>query len=130
MDKIDGDPAAMAAMAQQLTAPPMPDSLGRVAAPINPPGLVEGFAMSIVDKLASVAAADYLTKVTGDIVTHAANVHHVSLEYSWADLTSAAGVLGASAKVANQGISLVKTVTGSGTGGSAESAATPATEQE
>jgi hypothetical protein len=114
MDKIDGDPAAMAATAQQLTAPPMPASLGRVGAPINPPGLVEGFAMSIVDKLASVAAADYLTKVTGDIVTHASNIHHVSLEYSWADLTSAAGLVGASAKVANQGVSLLKTVTGSG----------------
>lgn len=115
MDKIDGDPAAMAATAQQLTPPPMPGSLGRVGAPINPPGLVEGFAMSIVDKLASVAAADYLTKVTGDIVTHASNIHRISLEYSWADLTSAAGLVGASAKLANQGISLAKTVTGSGT---------------
>lgn len=115
MDKIDGDPAAMAATAQQLTPPPTPGSLGRVGAPINPPGLVEGFAMSIVDKLASVAAADYLTKVTGDIVTHASNIHRISLEYSWADLTSAAGLVGASAKLANQGISLAKTVTGSGT---------------
>lgn len=126
MDKIDGDPAAMATTAQQLTAPPMPNSLGRVAAPINPPGLVEGFAMSIVDKMASVAAADYLTKVTGDIVTHAANIHHISLEYSWADLASAAGLVGASTKVANQGISLVKTVTGGG----AEPAAATETEQE
>lgn len=114
MDKIDGDPAAMAATAQQLTAPPMPGSLGRVGAPINPPGLVEGFAMSIVDKLASVAAADYLTKVTGDIVTHARNIHHVSVEYRWADLTSAAGLVGASAKLANQGVSLARTVTGGG----------------
>jgi hypothetical protein len=71
--------------------------------------------MSIVDKLASVAAADYLTKVTGDIVTHASNIHRISLEYSWADLTSAAGLVGASAKLANQGISLARTVTGSGT---------------
>lgn len=109
----------------------MPDSLGRVAVPINPPGLVEGFAMAIVDKLASVAAADYLTKVTGDIVTHAANIHHVSLDYKWSDLTAAAGLVGASAKVANQGLSLVKTVTGSGTstGGGTETAA-PATEQD
>jgi len=82
--------------------------------------------MSIVDKLASVAAADYLTKVTGDIVTHAANIHDISLEYSWADLASAAGLVGASAKVANQGISLVKTVTGGG----AEPAAATETEQE
>jgi hypothetical protein len=127
MDKIDGNPAAMAATAQQLTAPPMPGSLGRVGAPINPPGLVEGFAMSIVDKLASVAAADYLTKVTGDIVTHASNVQKISHEYSWADLTSAAGLVGASAKVANQGISLVKTVTG---GGAEPAATAPATEKD
>lgn len=70
--------------------------------------------MSIVDKLASVAAADYLTKVTGDIVTHGADIRHVSIEYSWADLTSAAGLVGASAKVANQGVSLLKSVTGAG----------------
>lgn len=94
----------------------MPGSLGRVGAPINPPGLVEGFAMSIVDKLASAAAADYLTKVTGDIVKHASDIHHVSLEYSWADLTSAAELVGASAKLANQGVSLVKTVSGAGGG--------------
>ncbi|GAB3452427.1 hypothetical protein [Actinophytocola sediminis] len=117
MNKIDGDPAAMAMTAQQLTAPPMPGSLGRVGAPINPPGLVEGFAMSIVDKMASVAAADYLTRVTNDIISHATNVHHISLEYKWADLASAAEIVGAGTKVANQGISLVKTVTGAGAGG-------------
>ncbi len=83
--------------------------------------------MSIVDKLASVAAADYLTKVTGDIVTHASNVQKISHEYSWADLTSAAGLVGASAKVANQGISLVKTVTG---GGAEPAATAPATEKD
>lgn len=121
MDKIDGDTAAMAATAQQLTPPPLPGSLGRVGAPVNPPGLVEGFVMSIVDKLASVAAADYLNKVTGDIVTHASNVHRVALEYKWSDLTSAAGLVGATAKVANQGVGLLKTVTG---GGSAAESAT------
>ncbi len=77
--------------------------------------------MSIVDKLASVAAADYLAKVTGDIVKHASDINHVSLEYSWADLTSAAGLVGASAKLANQGVSLVKTVSGAG-GGTPEAA--------
>ena len=92
----------------------MPGSMARVGAPVNPPGLVEGFVMSIVDKLASVAAADYLTRVTGDIVNHADNIRDVSIEYSWADVTSAAGLVGATAKLGNQGLSLMKTVTGAG----------------
>lgn len=119
MDKIDGDPAAIAATAQQLVAPPMPGSLGRAGTPVNPPGLVEGFLMSIVDKLTSVAAADAVAKSTDKIVTHATDLHRISLEYSWADLTSAATLTGASLKLANQGIGLVKTVTGAG--GTAES---------
>jgi hypothetical protein len=114
MDKIDGDPVAQWAAANQLKAPDMPGSMARVGAPINPPGLVEGFVMSIVDKLAAVAAADYLTRVTGDIVNHANNIRDVSIEYSWADLTSAAGIVGATAKLGNQGVSLLKTVTGAG----------------
>jgi len=126
MDKIEGDPAAMAMTAQQLTAPPMPGSLGRVGLPINPPGLVEGFVMSIVDKMASVAAADYLTKVTNTIVSHSSTVQKISLEYSWADLTTAAELTGAGVKVANQGISLVKTVTGAGSASSSSSASTSA----
>ena len=80
--------------------------------------------MSIVDKLASVAAADYLTKVTGTIVNHADNIRHVSVEYSWSDLTSAAGLVGATAKLGNQGVSLLKTVSGAG---GTEAATTPAT---
>lgn len=124
MNKIEGDPAAMAMTAQQLTAPPMPGSLGRVGLPINPPGLVEGFAMSIVDKMASVAAADYLTKVTNTIVSHASTVQKISLEYSWADLATAAELTGAGAKVANQGLSLVKTVTGAGSSSSSATAQT------
>lgn len=112
--KIDGNPAAQYATAQQLKAPDMPGSMARVGAPILPPGLVEGFVMSVVDKLASVAAADYLTKVTGTIVNHANNIRHVSVEYSWSDLTSAAGLVGATAKLGNQGVSLLKSVAGGG----------------
>ena len=94
----------------------MPGSMARAGAPILPPGLVEGFVMSVVDKLATVAAADYLTKVTGTIVNHANNIRHVSVEYAWSDLTSAAGLVGATAKLGNQGVSLLKTVTGGGAG--------------
>lgn len=125
--KIDGNPAAQYATAQQLKAPDMPGSMARAGTPIQPPGLVEGFVMSIVDKLASVAAADYLTKVTGTIVNHANNIRHVSVEYAWSDLTSAAGLVGATAKLGTQGVSLMKTVTGAG-GTSGTEAAAGATE--
>ncbi|MFI7677939.1 hypothetical protein [Actinophytocola sp. NPDC049390] len=80
--------------------------------------------MSIVDKLASVASVNKMNKVTTDIVTHASDIHRVSLEYSWADLTSAAGFVGASAKVANQGLSLVRTVTGAGAAATPEATET------
>jgi hypothetical protein len=86
--------------------------------------------MSIVDKLASVAAADYLTKVTGDIVSHATNVHKISLEYSWASMASAAELVGASAKVANKGLSLVKTVTGAGSAGASTAPTTESAEAD
>jgi hypothetical protein len=86
--------------------------------------------MSIVDKLASVAAADYLSKVTTDITTHATNIHRVSLEYSWADVTSAAGLVGAGTKLANQGLSMVRTVTGAGGAAQGSAAAPAVTETE
>lgn len=82
--------------------------------------------MSIVDKMASVAAADYLTKVTNTIVSHSSTVQKISLEYSWADLTTAAELTGAGVKVANQGISLVKTVTGAGSASASASSSSSA----
>ena len=71
--------------------------------------------MTIVDRLSSVAAVDFLGKVTEDFVTDGANLRKVSVTYSWADLASAAELTGASLKLANQGVSLARTVTGAGT---------------
>ncbi|WP_188316322.1 hypothetical protein [Solihabitans fulvus] len=120
---IDGDPEAMVTFAGQLTAPTMPSSLARLGTPPNLAGLFEGIAMSLLDKAATAVTAAYLTKVTGDMVTYSTKVNTAAATYSIADVTSGLDLVASGAKFAQQGISLVKQVTGSSGSSSTDSSA-------
>lgn len=113
MREINGNPEAMTAFSRQLTVPPMPPSLARAAIPPNPTGLIEGIAMSLLDKAATVAAAAYLSQVTEELLTYTAKVNTIALGYSAAEVTSAAKLVAASAEFATQSLGLIQQLGGS-----------------
>ncbi|GIG55878.1 hypothetical protein Lfu02_02500 [Longispora fulva] len=113
--EINGNPTAMAAFSTQLKAPELPSSLARLGTPPNLGGLFEGIAMSLLDKASTALVAAYLTKVTEEMVTYSAKVKAASASYTAADVTSSLELVAATAKLAQQGVSLVKQLT-AGTG--------------
>jgi hypothetical protein len=107
--EINGNPVAMSAFSQHLTAPTMPPSLmQRLGTMPSLAGLFEGVAMSLLDKAATASMAALLTKVTEDMVTYSGKVGAAAGAYSAADVASALELAGATVKVANQGLSILK----------------------
>lgn len=114
-DKIDGDTTAMSVFSQQLTAPPLPPSLGRLGTPPNLTGLFEGIAMSLLDKAATAGVVAYLTKVTEEFVTFTHKTTASAAVYTSADVTAAANLVSAGAKLGEKTLGLVRQVAGSTT---------------
>ncbi|MEV7551831.1 hypothetical protein AB0N89_19585 [Amycolatopsis sp. NPDC089917] len=107
--EINGNPAAMSAFSQHLTAPEIPASLGqRLGTMPNLTGLFEGVAMSLLDKAATASMAALLAKMTEEMVTYSGKVGAAAGAYSAADVASALELASATVKVANQGLSILK----------------------
>ena len=68
--EVNGNHEAMSAIAPQITAPPMPPSMARLATPPNLTGLPEGIAMSLLDKAATGVLTAFIGKITQDLVTY------------------------------------------------------------
>ncbi|MEV6964103.1 hypothetical protein AB0M47_03230 [Hamadaea sp. NPDC051192] len=120
MYEVHGDPTAMAAFSKQLTVPPIPDSMSRASVPPNLTGLIEGIAMSLLDKAATVAAAAYLTQVTDELLTYTAKVNTIAVTYSAAEVSSAAKLVAATAKLGTAGVSMAQSLSGSTSADSAD----------
>jgi hypothetical protein len=103
-DRIEGDTTAMSLFAQRLTAPPLPPSLGRLGTPPTLSGLFEGIAMSVLDKAATAAAAEFLAKTTEEFATFGVKASTAAATYTAADVTSMAGLVSAGAEFAQKGI--------------------------
>ncbi|GAA0219087.1 hypothetical protein GCM10010492_16260 [Saccharothrix mutabilis subsp. mutabilis] len=128
-DRIEGDTSAMSLFAQRLTAPPLPPSLGRLGAPPNLSGLFEGIAMSVLDKAATAAAAQFLAKTTEEFATFGVKASTAAATYTAADVTSMAGLVSAGAEFAQKGIETLQQLSATHLGGTQPETPQPGTPQ-
>ncbi|MEU7528947.1 hypothetical protein AB0A74_24665 [Saccharothrix sp. NPDC042600] len=128
-DRIEGDTTAMSLFAQRLTAPPSPPSLGRLGTPPNLSGLFEGIAMSVLDKAATAAAAQFLAKTTEEFATFGVKASTAAATYTAADVTSMAGLVKAGAEFAQKGIETLQQLSATHLGGTQPETTQPAAGQ-
>src|SRR5437016_3260563 len=106
--EINGNPTAMSTFATGLTAPAMPPSLARLGTPPNLSGLIEGIAMSLLDKVATAEVSAYLSKVTEDMATYSVKTNTAATSYATTDLNGGLELVTAGAKFGTEAISFVK----------------------
>lgn len=111
--EVNGSPEAMSAFASQLVAPQLPPSMGRLSTAPSLAGMFEGIAMSLLDKAATAELTAFMLKVSNDMAGFSASSKASGLAYSAADVASAFDLATATAKLAKQGIDLVKQVAAS-----------------
>ncbi|XVV02631.1 hypothetical protein ACQPW3_35555 [Actinosynnema sp. CA-248983] len=128
-DRIEGDTTAMSLFAQRLTAPPLPPSLGRLGTPPNLSGLFEGIAMSVLDKAATAAAAQFLGKTTEEFATFGVKASTAAATYTAADAASTAGLVSAGAEFAQKGIETLQQLAATQLGGTQPGTTAPGTTQ-
>ncbi|MEJ2858180.1 MULTISPECIES: hypothetical protein [unclassified Saccharothrix] len=126
-DRIEGDTAAMSLFAQRLAAPPLPPSLGRLGTPPNLSGLFEGIAMSVLDKAATAAAAQFLAKTTEEFATFGVKASTAAATYTAADVASMAKLVSAGAEFAQKGIETLQQLSAAQFGGDTAPGGTGAT---
>lgn len=122
--EVNGNPGAMSAFSSQLVAPAMPQSMTRLGTPPNLAGLFEGIVMSLLDKAATAELAAFITKVSKEMADYSTSAKASAATYSAADVAGAFDLATATAKLAKQGIDLVKQLAASS---SAQSATTGST---
>ncbi|CAL9340341.1 hypothetical protein SUDANB95_00254 [Actinosynnema sp. ALI-1.44] len=128
-DRIEGDTTAMSLFAQRLAAPPLPASLGRLGTPPNLSGLFEGIAMSVLDKAATAAAAQFLAKTTEEFATFGVKASTAAATYTAADVTAMAGLVKAGAEFAQKGIETLQQLSATHLGGTHPETTQPSTTQ-
>lgn len=121
--EVNGSPTAMSTFATGLTAPAMPASLARLGTPPNLSGLIEGIAMSLLDKAATAEVSAYLSKVGQDMASYSVRTNTAAASYATSDVDSGLELVTAGAKFGQEAISFVKQLS-SGASGSSGSSAT------
>ncbi|TVT16159.1 hypothetical protein FNH05_36770 [Amycolatopsis rhizosphaerae] len=111
---ISGNPESMAKFSMQTHAPEVPASLGRLGEPVSPFGTIEGILMTVLDKAATGVVGAFIANTSEDMTTISAKVKAAAAKYSATDLINSIDLATSTAKLADKGISLVKSLSGSG----------------
>ncbi|HVV09005.1 hypothetical protein [Amycolatopsis sp.] len=124
-NEINGNTAAMTAFSTRLQAPPPPASMARLGSMPNLTGTFEGIAMTLLDKAATAEINAFMVKMTQDIVRISTDAKEIATMYSAADVATALDLAASTAKLATQGIGLVKKFAGQAqqSGGSSDTSA-------
>jgi hypothetical protein len=90
---VEGNHEVMAAFAANLTIPPPPPSLARLAAPPLPGGLIEGVVLAGLDKAATAAAAFFVGSITAEMTMHSVKTGVSAGMYQGAEAASSGQLL-------------------------------------
>ncbi|GLY64178.1 hypothetical protein [Amycolatopsis taiwanensis] len=119
---IDGNPESKATFSARTQAPPQPPSLsGNLTAPVGLGGTVEGVLFGVLHKAVSGLISAYIANTSEDMTTISAKVKASAAQYKATDLINSIELGTSTVKLAEKGIGLAKTLSGSGSSGSSGS---------